>query len=152
MPEPLIRPAEVADVDSLLRIQHSSPEAAQWAKSDYETLLGGDGSARCVAAEVEGRVAGFLVYRALGAGECEVLNLAVDPPARRRGLGRALLAYLLGQGPGEVFLEVRAGNVSAQAFYRGAGFREAGRRPTYYRNPSEDAIVMRKGPESAPAV
>jgi ribosomal-protein-alanine N-acetyltransferase len=82
----------------------------------------------------------------VAAGEVEILNLAVEPHMRRQGIGQALLRHLLGEVTGEVFLEVRAGNSSAQRFYGKAGFQEVGRRPGYYRNPSEAAIVMRKGP------
>ena len=144
LPEPLIRPATRPDLASLLRIQSCSPEAAQWTENDYERLLGSQGAACCLAAEIGDKVAGFLVYQTVAAGEMEVLNLAVDPALRRQGIGKALLEHLLAQVVGEVFLEVRAGNSSAQRFYREAGFREVGRRPAYYRNPSEAAIVMRK--------
>jgi ribosomal-protein-alanine N-acetyltransferase len=136
LPEPLIRPAARPDLAALMRIQRASAGAAQWAS---------EGVTRCIVAEVGGYVAGFLAYQQL-AGEVEVMNLAVDPPQRRRGVGRALLNFLLGQTIGDVFLEVRAGNASAQRFYEEAGFREVGRRAAYYRNPPEDAIVMRRGP------
>jgi ribosomal-protein-alanine N-acetyltransferase len=143
--EPLIRPAARADLASLLPLQSCCPEAAQWTEEDYEGLLGGEGAACCLAAEVDGQVAGFLVYRRVAAGELEILNLAVDPGLRRRGIGKALLQRPPGENADEVFLEVRAGNTSAQRFYRESGFREVGRRPDYYRNPSEAAIVMRRG-------
>lgn len=148
--EPLIRPAARPDLASLLQLQSRSPEAAQWTERDFEGLLGGEGAARCLAAEVGGQVAGFLVYRRVAASELEILNLAVDPGLRRRGIGRALLQRLPAECSDEVFLEVRAENASAQRFYSEAGFREAGRRPDYYRNPSDAAIVMRKGPGYPP--
>jgi len=143
MPAPLIRPAVAADRDRLLEIQRASPGAAQWVESDYDRLLSGEGAPRCLAAESGGKVAGFLVYQRLAPEEAELLNIAVEPCQRLKGVGRALLASLLDQVGGEVFLEVRSSNTSAQGFYERSGFCEAGRRPSYYQNPLEDAILMR---------
>ena len=92
--------------------------------------------------------AGFLLGRAV-AGEAEVLTLAVAPEARRRGLGRKLVARFLYQarlrGAGSAFLEVSAENAAAIALYESAGFAAAGRRKGYYATPEGariDAIVM----------
>ncbi len=83
------------------------------------------------------------------AGTGEVLNLAVAPAWRRRGVARALLdqglEVLSARGAGEVFLEVRVSNQAAQALYVAAGFRPTGMRADYYRNPREDALVLRLG-------
>ncbi len=147
MPAPLIRPAAISDLPAIAEIQRVSTGAAQWAESDYERLLlSGEGAAQCLAAEVGGHVTGFLVYQWLAAEEAEVLNLAVQPAERRRGIAKALLGYLLNHVASEVFLEVRAGNSSALKLYQQAGFQEVGRRGSYYRNPVEDAIIMRRGP------
>jgi ribosomal-protein-alanine N-acetyltransferase len=75
-----------------------------------------------------------------------VLNLAVAPSFRRRGVARALLGASLGhlrkRRVEEVFLEVRESNQSAQALYLSSGFRPVGQRTAYYRNPKEDALVL----------
>ncbi|HEY6075019.1 MAG TPA: ribosomal protein S18-alanine N-acetyltransferase, partial [Anaerolineales bacterium] len=80
------------------------------------------------------------------AGTGEVLNLAVAPDSRRRGVARALLraglARLRKRRVQEVFLEVRESNQSAQALYLSYGFRPVGQRTAYYRNPKEDALVL----------
>lgn len=103
--------------------------------------------------EVDGRIVAYFLGRAV-AGEGEILNLAVAPEARGQGLGTWVLEQGLGRlraaGAGEVFLEVRAGNRAARALYRRHGFREVGRRHEYYRQPVEDALVLRLGPP-APA-
>jgi ribosomal-protein-alanine N-acetyltransferase len=100
-------------------------------------------------AEVDQVVVGYLVAREAG-GSGEILNLAVDPSFRRGGIGRALLdaglAALRRRGAEEIFLEVRESNFAAQALYLGAGFRPVGQRAGYYRNPLEDALVLRLGP------
>jgi ribosomal-protein-alanine N-acetyltransferase len=62
-----------------------------------------------------------------------------------RELFSALKIELRRQGVREVMLEVREANRSAQAFYRFLGFSEEGRRPGYYSNPVEDAVLMRLG-------
>jgi ribosomal-protein-alanine N-acetyltransferase len=73
-----------------------------------------------------------------------VMNVAVDPERRRRGIGTALIAALLERiGPdGQVTLEVRRSNAGAQRLYEGFGFRSAGVRPRYYADNGEDAVIM----------
>jgi ribosomal-protein-alanine N-acetyltransferase len=94
--------------------------------------------------------AGFLLGRAV-AGEAELLTLAVSPDARRRGLGRKLVARFLYQarlrGADSAFLEVSAENAAAIALYESAGFTPSGRRSGYYRAPDGtrvDALVMHR--------
>lgn len=126
-----IRPGRAEDYEAIARIQSASPEAAQWEPSGYELLV----------AELDGSLAGFLVWRAVAHDEAEILNLAVTPIHRRRGIARALLAQIPKPA---LFLEVREGNQAARALYRSCGFEEAGRRPAYYRHPPETAIVMKR--------
>lgn len=80
--------------------------------------------------------------------EADVMNLAVVPEARRRGLGRRLMEALWGRlmelGDESLTLEVRASNIPAITLYEGLGFVQAGRRPNYYEKPREDALILRK--------
>lgn len=80
--------------------------------------------------------------------EGEILNLAVHPDCRRQGCASALLregeALLRREGVEVLYLEVRASNAPAIALYEGFGFSAVGRRKRYYRNPVEDALVMKK--------
>lgn len=124
---PLIRPGGPADLPWVRRLLAECPEAAQWPPDAFPFVV--------AAPDL-----GFLAWREVAAGEFEILNLAVSPVARRRGIGARLLAAVL--RPGQWFLEVRESNLAARAFYRNAGFGEAGERVRYYRDPDEKAIVL----------
>lgn len=131
-----LRPATEADLDEIWRIQAASGQVAQWKPADY--LMH-----ECVVATVEGRLAGFAVARRTAPDEIEILNVAVDPPLRRRGIGRSLIQELVGKNPGAVYLEVRQSNVAARKLYHSLGFEASGVRPDYYSGPVESAIVMK---------
>ncbi len=143
----LIRPAEASYADAIAtaeRICFSDP----WTLGGIRELFRGGTNLGLVAVDsTSGRLAGYLFARTI-AGEGEILNLAVLPDARRQGLGRLLLdlglAELSDRGAVAVFLEVRQSNQSAQDLYRSAGFEVVGVRPDYYRNPREDALVLRR--------
>ena len=79
--------------------------------------------------------------------EASITNVAVRPDHRRQGLARHLLSELMrqarSQGAASLYLEVRVSNAPAIALYRALGFEECGRRPRFYRNPTEDALLMR---------
>lgn len=110
-----------------------------WTADAFAGLL--DGRGCFLLAEPQG----FLLGRAL-AGEAELLTLAVDPAARRQGLGRRLVERFrtecLAREVDEAFLEVAEDNLAARRLYRGLGWLEAGIRRRYY-GPATDAVVMR---------
>jgi ribosomal-protein-alanine N-acetyltransferase len=103
---------------------------------------------------LEGRAGGgepgarVLAYCALRIvlDELHVLNLAVLPQLRRRGLGRFLLQFALGRagraGARQAWLEARSGNAPALALYEALGFERRGLRRDYYREPVEDAVLL----------
>lgn len=134
-----IRPARPHDREGIAAIQAASPEASHWDPAGYPCHVA------VVLDERTGdeRVAGFLVARAASPDEHEVLNLAVDPRYRRRGIGRALVEHVIQASPGTWFLEVRVSNQGARKLYECVGFQATGTRANYYRNPPESAIVMR---------
>ena len=76
----------------------------------------------------------------------ELMNIAVHPEARKKGLGKQLLRRMFQQGISEgvktIWLEVRPSNLVARSLYRRGGFKEIARRPRYYRDSNEDAIIM----------
>ncbi len=140
MANPLIRPALPGDVDSILIIEDqcfATPNWAAQAFAQYPTIV----------AEANGQVVGLVVTRQTYAGdetsplEIEILNLAVAPDFRRLGIASLLLEGLLANSA-SFFLEVRESNAAAQALYRKFGFVVIGRRPDYYENPMESALVM----------
>jgi ribosomal protein S18 acetylase RimI-like enzyme len=131
----MVRAAIAEDVAAIAEIQARSPEASQWDPASYLTY-------ECLVA-TDPQVVGFLVSRQTGLGEREILNLAIDPPQRRRGVARALLQVELGREKTLWFLEVRASNRGAIVLYQKGGFRVAGRREAYYRDPPEPGIVMK---------
>ena len=91
------------------------------------------------------RIVGYIVARET-AGELHINNVAVRDQYRRRGQGAALLGRVLDEarrrGATAAFLEVRSGNVAAQALYQKCGFKAIATRPNYYTEPREDAVVM----------
>lgn len=93
------------------------------------------------------RAVGFLVARHV-ASEWELENLVVAPESRKKGIGAQLMLALLEhvqQTKGEcVFLEVRESNAAAMKLYEKLGFKQTGRRKSYYTSPLEDAVLYSK--------
>ena len=98
-------------------------------------------------AEIEGAVVGYIGSQTV-LDAADVMNIAVSPAYRRRGIGEALVNalvdYLCQKGVIALLLEVRVSNAQAIALYQKLGFEQVGRRPKYYRNPREDALILRK--------
>jgi ribosomal-protein-alanine N-acetyltransferase len=138
-----VREGSLEDGGSLVRILTLCPEAgAGWEPALRETLAGRT-TRRCLVAELDGRVAGLLLAECPVAGEAEILTVAVEPAARGRRLGYALVQAFLASRQGQVFLEVRRSNIAAQRLYAKAGFARAGVRSNYYSDPPEDACVFK---------
>ena len=138
-----IRPMQASDVAAVVSIQQASPEAARWSAADYERATGQ--ATYATVAEAQGRVVAFLVARVVS-DELEILNMAVQPDARRQGVASLLLANALDSGRASrathAFLEVRQSNRGAIAFYERHGFTDRGRRARYYTDPVEDALIL----------
>ncbi|HEY1496976.1 MAG TPA: ribosomal protein S18-alanine N-acetyltransferase [Candidatus Solibacter sp.] len=131
-----IRAATVDDLEAVDAIQRACPEAANWKVVEYLDQ-------EFQVAIVDNRIGGFIVTRRVFEDEREILNLAVAPELRRRGVAGALLLHCLESFEGSVFLEVRASNHAAIKFYKYHNFQEVSRRAKYYQNPTESAIVMK---------
>ncbi|HTR47876.1 MAG TPA: ribosomal protein S18-alanine N-acetyltransferase [Verrucomicrobiae bacterium] len=143
----LIRAAVPQDIPQIMTLAGSSETAAHWSAREYDALFAPEAPERAalVAYEREDAIAGFVVARC--GEEWELENVVVDPMFRRRGIGRALIEELMRRarqgGAKDVFLEVRESNAAARALYGKMGFREEGRRPRYYAQPEEDALLLR---------
>ena len=100
-----------------------------------------------VVAVDDDRVVGYVGSQTV-CGESDMMNIAVHPDYRRRGIARSLVEYLIrelaNRGSECLTLEVRSSNASAQALYEMLGFQQVGLRKNYYRNPREDALILRK--------
>ena len=117
-----------------------------WSENSVAEELDNPLSLWLVAAE-EGEVLGYVGSQAV-LDAADIMNVAVAPEHRRRGIARLLLLQLEEEmrqrDVTSLTLEVRASNLTAQALYEGLGYREVGRRPNYYRKPKEDALILRK--------
>ena len=155
MSEFAVRRAVASDVGAILRLERETEEASHWAEAEYAAVVGQqDGDERvkrcCFVAELEGRLAGFAVGKVVGVdGLAELESVAVGARLRRMGVGRALCVAVMdwcrSLSVGELQLEVRAGSSGAIALYRGLRFETVGLRRGYYRDPEEDALLMRLG-------
>jgi len=93
----------------------------------------------------EDRVVGYILLWHIRE-EVQISNFAVHPDFRKKGLGEAVLLYVLDKikrhGATRIFLEVRPSNRAARSLYEKLGFRYLGSRKKYYRSPDEDALIM----------
>ena len=143
----VIRPATPAEIPDMMRLTDHSATAAHWSREQYDQIFHPSSLNRLamVVQDTQG-LQGFLIARGI-LDEWEIENIAISGPARRRGLGTRLLGEFLDQararGARAVFLEVRESNRAACALYEKWSFEESGRRPRYYSDPIEDAILYR---------
>jgi ribosomal-protein-alanine N-acetyltransferase len=149
-PELALRRARAEDVSRIMEIEKEG-FLHPWSRELIERELGHAWSQLLLACEAgpegEERVLGYIVFW-LVHDEVHVLNVATSLEARRRGVGRALMAAAeeagKARGARVSTLEVRRSNVAALALYRAIGYRQVGIRPNYYAEEQEDAIVMVK--------
>ena len=133
------------DLDGVMEIERQS-FPTPWSRGLFERELVLSYAHAFVAVDVpRGRVAGYLCLW-LVQGETHILNLAVHPERRRRGIAYRLLRYGLDysrqNGAEEITLEVRRSNYKAIALYRSFHFQPQGIRRRYYSDSGEDAIIM----------
>lgn len=146
MKEFVIERLQEQDCDAVARIaQQSLPE--HWSLEQIRAIPSCPDYLYCVAKNTEGEVLGFAGVLLL-TEEAELLNIAVSRMCRGQGIATDLLGYLLERlyalDIQNLFLEVRKSNTGAIRLYSASGFEETGIRKEYYRNPKEDAVLMRK--------
>ena len=132
----------VKAVAELEKICFSDPWSENSVASELKNKL-----ALWLVAEEDGVMTGYIGSQTC-TDESDVMNVAVHPDFRRRGIAEALVNALVTElkaiGSHCLTLEVRASNDPAIGLYEKLGFAEIGRRKNYYRNPREDALIMRK--------
>jgi ribosomal-protein-alanine N-acetyltransferase len=146
------RPMAADHIEAVIALEHAV-YPFPWSEQIFRDCLrvGYD----CWVVEAGPGVAGYGIM-SMGAGECHILNLCIDPALRRRGVGRMLLSMLLSRarraGMLHAFLEVRPSNKAAVALYEDMGFERIGLRRGYYQAAGgrEDAIVYRKALDMLP--
>ena len=134
--------SHVAQIAQLEKICFSDP----WSEKSVASELDNKLAFWLVAAEGD-TVAGYIGSQTV-IDETDMMNVAVHPDFRRQGIAEALVNALVENlkkmGSRCLTLEVRASNAPAIALYGKLGFAEIGRRKNYYRNPREDALILRK--------
>ena len=136
-----IRSATLKDIPAILALEQRSSSAAHWTREQYNKLVE---NGIVLLAEEAGSLCGFICAQA-AAGEWEIENVVVAAEFLRRGIANKLLCELMRRAQSEnasaILLEVRDANRPARRLYEKNGFREAGRRRAYYKDPAEDAIL-----------
>ncbi len=147
-----IRRMAVPDLEQVISIALSLPDAPHWPQSAYLNALNLDATPRRIALVAiaaahprPGAIFGFTVASLLPP-QAELETIAVAAASQRRGLGQRLFRQLASElraaGVRDLLLEVRASNPAALGFYRSLGFGLTGLRTRYYTDPVEDAALM----------
>lgn len=140
----IIRKMTLEDVPSVIDLDQKS-FSLPWPERSFRFELTANPASRCWVADFDGRIVGMIVVWLI-IDEAHVATLATHPDFRRRGIGTKLLSHalrhMIDEGARSSFLEVRESNSSAQDMYRKFGYEASGRRPRYYKDNNEDAILM----------
>ena len=136
-----IRPLGYSDLPQVIAVERRA-FPTPWSLAMFVLELSKP-SGVCLAAVEDSKLLGYLICSRYDQ-VWHLMNIAVDPPARRRGVATALLAEMLARGGTEqdYTLEVRTSNAPAIVLYERFGFRSAGTRPRYYQDTGEDAVIM----------
>ena len=134
--------SHVAQVAALEKLCFSDPWSETSIASELENPL-----SLWLIAEEDGAVCGYVGSQTV-LDETDMMNIAVRPDCRRKGIAAALIAELVSRlkarGSRILRLEVRESNFSAIALYKAMGFTQLGLRKNYYRNPKENALILGK--------
>ena len=138
----LMRVEDVSAIAELEKICFSDP----WSENSIASELNNPLSCWLVAVE-DGSLAGYVGSQTVLDGS-DMMNIAVAPKYRRKGIAEelvlALCEHLRDRNSICLLLEVRASNAPAISLYEKLNFVQIGRRKNYYRNPKEDALILRK--------
>jgi ribosomal-protein-alanine N-acetyltransferase len=136
-----IRSATLNDVPAIRALEQRAPSASHWTAGQYNNLI--RSGIVLIAGQAEG-LYGFISAQAVAA-EWEIENVVVALEFLRRGIATELMREVIKRARLEnastIRLEVRESNQAARALYEKLNFRQEGRRPAYYRDPAEAAVV-----------
>jgi|SoiMetStandDraft_2_1073263.scaffolds.fasta_scaffold172325_2 [ribosomal protein S18]-alanine N-acetyltransferase len=139
-----IRKMTLEDVPGVIDLDQKS-FSLPWPERSFRFELTANSASRSWVADLDGKIVGMIVVWLI-IDEAHVATLATHPDFRRRGIAKKLLAHalrhLMDDGARSSFLEVRESNIAAQEMYRKFGYEASGRRPRYYKDNDEDAILM----------
>ena len=137
-----IRPLGYSDLPQVIAIERRS-FTTPWSLAMFVLELSKPSGLSLAAAGPDGKLVGYLILSRYDTA-WHLMNVAVDPRWRRRGVAQALLEQMIERGgPDEPYtLEVRTSNTPAIVLYERFGFLAAGTRPRYYRDTGEDAVIM----------
>lgn len=140
-----LRRAGLPDIARIVEIERDS-FSDPWSAAAFRAALAEERMLFLVAEDEAGTLVGYVVAWST-IDEAELANLAVARSARGEGIGKALVDAALRFGEERgcacMYLEVRESNQAARAVYAARGFEQVGRRKRYYRDPVEDALVLR---------
>lgn len=144
MTEVFVREMDWRDVPEVLKIERIS-FTTPWSELAFLKEISNTNSVAKVAV-FDGELAGYICAGYL-LDEGHILNLAVHPDLRRRGIATVLVEKAINElrmnGCRFLFLEVRVSNIDAIKFYERFGFQPVGYRKDYYAQPKEDAVLMK---------
>ena len=147
-----IRRMEPSDIPAVVKIDQTS-FSLPWPENSYRYEVQDNKAARCFVAEEGEREIVAMIVSWMIVDELHIATFATGPDHRRKGIGSRLLGEALEDarkaGARRAFLEVRESNLAAQEMYGKFGFIVTGRRPKYYRDNGEDAILMALEPLEA---
>jgi ribosomal-protein-alanine N-acetyltransferase len=153
-PNLILKPMDESDLANVMEIEQLS-FPCPWSKGMFLSEFHKRPSSRSYVAKEKynGEIVGYVLF-SLVFEELHILNLAVHPESRRKGIGDILIEFVLGVGregkTEKVLLEVRVSNDSALALYHKYGFREVGIRRNYYFKPTENARLLQFDLEKVP--
>ena len=140
-----VRKMTVQDVPIIAQLDRMS-FSLPWPESSFRYEVTENRASRCFVAETEDKKVVAMVVSWIVVDELHIATIATHPDFRRQGVGSQILTAALEDGRKagvhKAFLEVRERNEAAQAMYRKFGFEITGRRPRYYKDNGEDAILM----------
>jgi len=141
----IIRKMTLEDVPVVTQLDHMS-FSLPWPEHSFRYEVKENPASRCFVVETDDKQIAAMIVSWIIIDELHIATIATHPDFRRQGIGSQILTFALKDaqkaGARRAFLEVREKNEAAQAMYRKYGFEITGRRPKYYKDNGEDAILM----------